>query len=93
MTGSSAEPNNPDVEHCEDSLPDCVLIARLSSSVLCLNVSVNVAEINKIALMCVSNVFTFKRTNITEEKEQNDPFNDGRADSCRAFIRRRPKAK
>jgi len=92
-TSSSAEPNNPDVEHCEDSWPDCALIARQSSSVLFLNVPVNVAEINKIALTCVSNVSKFKRTNFTAEREQNYPFNGGRASSCTAFIRTRPKAK
>jgi hypothetical protein len=92
-TDSSADPNKPDVEPCVGSWPDCVLIARQSSSMLCLSVSVNVSEINKTALTCVSNVSKFKRTNVTAEKEQNCSFNEGRVSSCWVFIRRRPKAK
>jgi hypothetical protein len=92
-TGSSADSNNPDVEPCVGSWPECALIARQSSSILCFNVSVNAVEINKAALTRVSNVSRFKRTNLTAEKEQNYPCNDGRVSSCRAFNRRRPKAK
>jgi len=92
-TGSCADPNNPDVDLCVGPWPDCVVIARQSSRVLYLNVSVNVAGMNITALTCVSNVSKFKRTNVSAEKEQNFAFSDGRVSSCRPFIRRLPKAK
>lgn len=61
VTGSSADPNNPDVRLCVVPWPDYVVIARQSSRVLYLKVSVNVAEINTTALTCVSNESKFKR--------------------------------